>query len=80
MMFTFKVEGESTELGVHLIRLENVTINDEINEIEQKFALVVEIGDDVPSNFTCFQRQVSDSGCQSRTGAREVRIIDDDRK
>ena len=79
-VFTFEVEGEDTERGVLLITLQNITIDDDVNEIEQKFALVVEIGDDVPNSFTCFQGQVSDTGCQRRTGAREIRIIDNDRK
>ena len=78
-MFTFKVEGENTEKGVLLITLDNITIDDDIDEIEQTFALVVEIGDDVPSSFTCFPGQVSDTGCQRRTGAR-IGIIDNDRE
>ena len=53
-------------------------IDDDIDEIEQSFALVVEIGDDVPENFTCFQRQVGDSKCFGRRGATEIKIVDND--
>ena len=78
--FTFKVDGESTEMGLFLIRLENVTIDDDIDESEQSFVLVAELGDDVPENFVCFQRQMSDTQCFGRTGSTEIRIMDNDGK
>ena len=53
-------------------------IDDEIDEIEQSFALVAEIGEDVPEEFTCFQRQVGDSECFGRRGATEIKIVDND--
>ena len=80
MAFNFTVEGESTEIGVYLMRLENIAIDDDIDEIEQTFALVAEIGDDVPDRFACFQRQVGDTNCYGRTGATEIRIMDNDSK
>ena len=67
-------------MGVFLIRLENVTIDDDVDEIEQSFALVAELGPDVPDSFACFQRQMSDTECFGRTGAIEIRIMDNDRK
>ena len=32
-------------------------IDDDINEIDQTFVLVAEIGPDVPDRFVCFQSQ-----------------------
>ena len=78
--FTFKVGGESIEMGTFLVRLENVTIDDDIVETEQSFALIAEIGDDVPENFTCFQRKIGDPDCFERTGITEIRIVDNDGK
>ena len=80
MTFNFMVEGASTELGVFEIELENITHDDDIDEIEQSFALVAEIGDDVPDSFACFQGQVGDRACLGRTGATEIRIMDNDGK
>ena len=48
-----------------------------MNEIEQSFALVAELVD-VPDNFACFQRLVGDTECFGRTGATEIKIMDDD--
>ena len=80
MTFYFMVEGASTELGVFEIELENITHDDDIDEIEQSFALVAEIGDDVPDSFACFQGQVGDTECSGRTGVTEIRIMDNDGK
>lgn len=57
-----------------------MVIDDNINEIEQSFALVAHLGDDVPDRFVCFQRQVGDEECLGRMGATEIRITDNDRK
>ena len=54
-------------------------IDDEIDEFEQSFILVAEIGGDVPESFVCFQRQaVGDTGCRGRAGATEIKIVDND--
>ena len=55
-----------------------MVIDDDVNEIEQSFALVAEIGDDVPDRFACFQRQVGNTECFGRTGATEIKIVDND--
>ena len=56
-------------------------IDDEIDEFDQSFILVAEIGSDVPDSFVCFQRQaIGDTGCRGRAGATEIRIVDDDGK
>ena len=67
-------------MGLFTIGLDGLAIDDDINEIEQSFALVVQLGDDVPDNFTCFQRHLGDSECFGRTGVTEIRITDNDRK
>ena len=54
----------------------NVT-DDDVNEIEQSFALVAELMD-VPDNFACFQQQVGDTRCFGRTGATLIKIVDND--
>ena len=53
-------------------------IDDDINEIEQSFAVIAEIRTDVPD--VCFQIQVNDTNCYGRSGATEIRIRDNDRK
>ena len=67
-------------------------VDDDLNEVEQSFALIAELGDDIPSNCfvemeglsdcSCFQTQVGDTECfgSGRGGATEIRIIDNDRK
>ena len=60
----------------------NVT-DDDIDEVEQSFAIVAELGPDVlevPFNFSCFQLQVGETLCFGRRGATEIRITDNDRK
>ena len=49
-----------------------------MNEIEQSFALVAVLGEDVPDSFTCFKRQVDDTDCFGRTGAIKILIVDND--
>ena len=43
MTFNFTVEGTDIELGVFRIKLEDITIDDDVHEIEQSFALIAEI-------------------------------------
>ena len=76
--FTYTVQGINTEQGIIRIELNNITFDDNIDEFGQSFALVAEIGDDVPDSFACFQRQVGDTDCFNRTGATEIRIMDND--
>ena len=54
--------------------------DDEINEIDQSFALVGVLGDDVPDRFSCFQRQTGDPLCFGRTVATTIIIEDNDGK
>ena len=50
----------------------------------QSFVLVAEIGASVPEDFTCFQREESETGCNvnmesnARFGATKISIADDD--
>ena len=57
-------------------------IDDDINENEQSFAIVAELGPDVPDtpNFSCFQLQVGETECFGRRGATKITITDNDRK
>ena len=80
MTLSYMVEGASTELGVFEIELKNITHDNNIDEIEKSFAVVAEIGGDVPDSFACFQRQVGDTECLGRTGATEIKIMDNDGK
>ena len=64
-------------------------IDDDIDEVEQSFALVAEIGPDVTNTCyvdgvgvtecSCFQYPNSE-GCHGRRGVTEIRIIDNDGK
>ena len=54
--------------------------DDDIDEEEQSFALVAEIGPDVPDGVSCFQISEDDRECNGRRGATEVRISDNDSK
>ena len=53
-------------------------IDDDENEIEEMFALVVQLGNDVSDSFACFQKQVCDTVCLGRTGAIQINIVDND--
>ena len=53
--------------------------DDGINEIDQSFALVGVLGDDVPEEFACFRRRTGDL-CFGRTGGTTIRIEDNDGK
>ena len=55
-------------------------LNDNINEIDQSFALVGVLGVDVPDRFACFQRRTGDPLCFGRTGATTIKIEDNDGK
>ena len=56
--FTITVPASESERGLHTIPLPNVVVDDDINENCQRFALVAQIGSDVPDSFTCFQRRL----------------------
>ena len=55
-------------------------VDDNIDEDEQSFAIVAEIGPDVPENISCFQTAVGYTECFGRRGAIQIRITDNDRK
>ena len=55
-------------------------VDDDIDEDEQSFVVVVEIGPDVPDNVSCFQLGVGYTECFGRRGATEIKIDDNDRK
>ena len=58
-----------------------VFFNDNINEIEQSFVLVAELGPEVPDQFACFQVAFGDAAsvCRGRVGVTGIRIRDNDR-
>ena len=57
------------------------TINDDdIDEYGESFAILAEIGSDVPDGVSCFQTHVGPEYCFGRQGATEIRIWDNDRK
>ena len=55
----------------------NIT-DDDINESDQSFALVAQLGSDVPDRFACFQRYINDTECFGRSGATDIIIEDND--
>ena len=59
---------------------QNIRINnDNINEIEQHFALVGELGPEIPDEFACFRVTFGEAECRGRVGATGIRIRDNDR-
>ena len=58
----------------------NIVVNDDVDEDWQSFALVAEIGRDVPDEVSCFETVTETPFCSGRQGATEIRIIDDDGK
>ena len=54
--------------------------DDEVDEIDQSFALVGVIGNDAPDGLSCFQRRTGDPLCFGRTGGTTIKIEDNDRK
>ena len=54
--------------------------DDNIDEDEQSFAIVAEIGPDVPDGVSCFQIAQGLRECHGRRGATEIRITDNDRE
>ena len=66
-----------------------IIVDDDINEVEQSFALVATVGDDVTatcdvngtiSECSCFQTGVGEVECFGRSGATQIRITDNDCK
>ena len=55
----------------------NVT-DDDIHEPLQRFALVAQLGSDVPDRFACFQMLINDAECFGRSGATQIIIFDND--
>ena len=55
------------------------TIDDNVDEDEQSFAIVAEILD-VPENISCFQTSPGTIPCYGTQGATIIRITDNDRK
>ena len=56
-------------------------LDDNIDEMRQSFAIIVEIGPDVPdypTNFSCFRTFVHGRTCHGRRGAAQIRINDND--
>ena len=78
--YTVTVPATEGTSGTFTIPINFTIFDDDINEIEQSFALVAQLGADVPDNFTCFQNQVGDTECFGRKGATEIKILDNDRK
>ena len=53
-------------------------VDDNLDEDEQSFAIVAEIGRDVPDGLSCFQTAEGGTECHGRRGATEIRITDND--
>lgn len=53
-------------------------IDDNVVERTEVFALVAQLGDDVPDSFACFQLYLGSLDCTGRTGAAQIEIMDND--
>ena len=68
----------SATAGTYTIPKNFAVMDDDIDEIEQSFALVAELGRDVPERFVCFQTGVGTENCFGRRGVTEIKIVDND--
>ena len=75
MVFVKTVPPSSSQVLSLEIRIKD----DDINEIEQRFALVGELGLEVPDEFTCFRVTFGEAVCRGRVGTTGIRIRDNDR-
>ena len=77
MAMTFTVPGNVDEFVIPNFF---TVADDDINEIDQSFALMAKLGSDVPDDFACFQIRDGDTEClgTGRLGATEIKIIDND--
>ena len=57
-----------------------VLFDDDLDEDTQSFAIVAEIGADIPDEIACFHTFIGETECHGRQGAAEIKIIDNDRK
>ena len=55
---------------------QDIRIN--FNEIEQRFALVGELGPEIPDEFACFQVTFGEAEYRGRVGTTGIRIRDND--
>lgn len=79
---TITVEVPATPYGVRPVyELMNFfsVVDDKIYELNQIFAIVAEIGADVPTDLICFQTRPRFGGC-GRCGTARIEIIDNDCK
>ena len=67
---------EDKSTGVFIVPEVFTATDDDINEIDESFALVAQLGSDVPDSFTCFQSVFGDMECFGRTGVTEIIIFD----
>ena len=76
MVFVKEIPPSATSRVISQdIRIED----DDINEIEQRFALVGELGLEVPEEFACFRVTFGEAVCRGRVGTTGIRIRDNDR-
>ena len=74
---TLTISASSTIRRVnHVIEI----FDDNINEMNQSFVIVGEIGPDVSDDIACFQVSFGDELCRGRKGVTRVNILDDDRR
>ena len=82
--------AETAGSQTYTIQKNFTVVDDDLNEVEQSFALIAEIGNDIPSNCfvvmeglgrdcSCFMHPIAHQ-CLGRLGATEIRITDNDRK
>ena len=55
-------------------------VDDNIDEDRQSFAIVAEIGPDVPDGISCFKIAEEETDCFGRLGSIHIKILDNDRK
>ena len=53
-------------------------IDDTVNEEDERFYVVVEVGSDTPDGVVCFKRGAGDTNCHGRSGAAQIEIRGND--
>ena len=76
---TTTVTASANSIMLHMPLFFKV-FDDNTDEDEKSFAVVAEIGQDVPENISCFLAGAGETECFGRHGVTEISIIDNDRK
>ena len=67
-----------TRPSIHELPHVFVIIDDAVNENDEVFVIVAEVGTDTPDDVVCFLRDATDTACHGRMGVASVEIAHND--